>query len=166
MAKFSVGDWVKIIPTPDTKSDVWTSSHNKFCDKIGRIVDCNNSYDDAIFLRVSVHFNYKSSAYSGEHSAWFEDKHMIKTSRWEADREVYLNDKFEEYRRFETNIKRKRDKILKDIFTDPYEEERKKQKALEETKKALNEIREHEENNDMEGWIVGDGWYVREFDDS
>lgn len=159
MATFQIGDWVKVVPTPDTKSDVWTSSHNKFCDKIGQIIDMNDSYDDMLLLRVSVEFDYKSSAHRGDHSVWFEDKHLIKSSKWESDRIFYLNSKFEEYKKFETSYKAKRDKILKDVFTDPYEQERKKQKALEESKNAINEIREHEEQN-MEGWIQGDGWYV------
>jgi len=163
MAKFAKGDWVKILPSPDTKSDVWTSSHNKFCDRIGKIIDVNDEYDDILLLRVSVEFKYTQSYLSGEHSAWFEDKHLVKSSKWEDDRIQYLNDKFEEYKKFEISIKKKRDKILKNIFTD--EEELKREKALKEAKKAINEIKKTEEQNDMEGWIYGDGWFVKDFDD-
>jgi hypothetical protein len=160
MAKFQIGDWVKIIPTPDTKSDVWTNAHNKFCDKIGEVIDINDTFDDILVMRVSVHFDYKSSAYKGEHSVWFEDKHLVMSSKWESDRIFYLNDKFEEYRKFEKSYKTKRDKILKEAFTDPYEKERKKTIALKEAKKAIDEIKQIEEQNDMENWIMGDGWYV------
>lgn len=165
MAKFEKGDWVQIIPTPDTKSDVWTSDHNKFCDKIGQIIDINDMYDDMLLLRVSVEFDYKSTSLSGLYSAWFEDKHLIKSSKWESDRVFYLNKKFEEYKRFETSYKNKRDKILRDIFTDPYEKEREKQKALKEARKAIDQIKKVEEQKDMEGWICGDGWFVKDFDD-
>ena len=167
MAKLTKGDWVKITPTPDTMSDVWTSSHNKYCDKIGKIIDVNDLHDDVLLVRVSVHFEYKQSYLTGEHSAWFEDKHLIKSSKWESDRVVYLNKKFEEYKQFENSIKRKRDKILKDIFTDPEKEKRKKEKEqkLKEAKKAIDEIKEIEEKKDMEGWIYGDGWYVKDYDD-
>lgn len=164
MAKFEKGDWVRVVPTPDTMSDVWTHSHNKYCDKIGKIIDVNDMYDDMLLLRVSVSFNYKISSLSGEHSAWFEDKHLVKSSKWEDDRVKYLNEKFEEYKKFEISIKNKRDKILKDIFTDPAKEEREKEKKLKEAQKALNEIREIEEKKDMEGWIHGDGWYFKEPD--
>lgn len=165
MAKFAKNDWVKILPSPDTRSDVWTSSHNKFCDKIGKIIDINDSYDDMILLRVAVNFEYKMTSLSGEHSAWFEDKHLIKSSKWEADRIVYLNDKFEEYKRFESSIKKKRDEMLKNIFTDEEAEKRKKEKALKESQKAIDAIKEIEEKKDMEGWIYGDGWFVKDFDD-
>ena len=147
MAKFAIGDWVKITPTPDTQSDVWTSSHNKYCDKIGKIIDYNE-YGDMLVLRVSVKFKYKIHSLSGEHSAWFEDKHLVKTSKWENDREVYLSEQFEEYKKFEVNIKKKRDKILKDFFIDP---EIEKKRKLKEAKKALDEIRHFEEK---EIWII------------
>lgn len=165
MAKLNLNDWVKILPSPDTSSDVWTSSHNKFCDKIGKIIDINDTYDDMLLVRVVVKFDYKVSHLSGEHSAWFEDKHLIKSSKWESDRIIYLNDKFEEYKKFEISVKRKRDKMLRDIFFDEEKEKLLKEKKLKEAKKALDEIRKIEEKNDMEGWIYGDGWFVKDFDD-
>jgi hypothetical protein len=165
MAKLEINDWVRIIPSPDTKSDVWTSTHNKFCDKIGKIIDINDQHDDMLLVRVSVHFEYKQSYLTGEHSAWFEDKHLVKSSKWESDRIIYLNKKFDEYQKFEESVKRKRDKILKDIFTDKEAEKREKERALREAKKAIDEIKQVEEKKDMEGWIYGDGWFVKDFDD-
>lgn len=165
MAKLKKGDWVKIAPTPDTNSDVWTSSHNKFCDKFGKIVDINDQYSDMLLIRVSVNFEYKQSYLSGEHSAWFEDKHVIKSSKWESDRVVYLNDKFEEYKRFEASVKRKRDEMLKEVFTDKEKEKLLREKKLKEAKKAIDEIKEIEEKRDMDGCIYGDGWFVKDFDD-
>lgn len=165
MAKLKLNDWVKIVPTPDTRSDVWTSSHNKFCDKIGKIIDINDTYDDMLLIRVSVRFEYKQSYLTGEHSAWFEDKHLIKSSKWESERITYLNEKFEEYKKFEKSIKKKRDKILKDIFTDQEIKNREEERALKKAQKALDEIRQTEEKKDMEGWIYGDGWYVKDYDD-
>jgi len=162
MAKLKINDWVKITPSPDTKSDVWTSTHNKFCDKIGKIIDINDMHEDMLLVRVSVHFEYKQSYLTGDHSAWFEDKHLIKSSKWESDRVKHLNSKFEEYRRFETSIKKKRDKILKEIFTDS---ETEKEKALRESKKAINEIKQAEEKRDTEGWICGDGWFMQDYED-
>lgn len=165
MAILKKDDWVKITPTPDTSSDVWTSSHNKFCDKIGKIIEINDMYDDMLLVRVSVNFQYKQSYLAGEHSVWFEDKHVIKSSKWESDRIDYLSEKFEEYKKFEINIKLKRDKILKEIFTDQEEEKRLKEKKLKEAKKAIDEIKQIEEKRDMDGWIYGDGWFVKDFDD-
>ncbi len=165
MANLKINDWVKITPTPDTSSDVWTSTHNKYCDKIGKIIDINDMYDDMLLVRVSVNFKYKQSYLAGDHSAWFEDKHVIKSSKWEAERIVYMNEKLEEYKSFEESVKKKRDKMLKEIFTDQEAEKRKKEKKLKEAKKAIDEIKEIEEKKDMEGWIYGDGWYVKDYDD-
>ena len=165
MAKFVKGDWVKITPTPDTGSDVWTSTHNKYCGRIGKIIEINDTYQDISLVRVSVHFSYKLASISGEHSAWFEDKHLIKSSKWEDDRINYLNEKFEEYKKFEISVKNKRDKILKDIFTDHEAKKREEERALREARKAIDEIKQIEEKNDMEGWIYGDGWFVKDFDD-
>mgnify|MGYP003334615430 FL=1 len=109
MANLKINDWVKITPTPDTSSDVWTSTHNKYCDKIGKIIDINDMYDDMLLVRVSVNFKYKQSYLAGDHSAWFEDKHVIKSSKWEAERIVYMNEKLEEYKSFEESVKKKRD---------------------------------------------------------
>lgn len=162
MAKFAKGDWVKITPTPDTRSDVWTHAHNKYCDKIGKIIDISDGKDDTLLLRVAVKFNYKMSSISGEFSAWFEDKHLVKSSKWEDDRVAYLSEKFEEYRKFEISIKKKRDEMLKEIFTDPSIEKKKK---LKEAKEAIDAIKEIEEKRDMDGWIYGDGWFVKDFDD-
>lgn len=165
MANLNLNDWVKVIPSPDTSSDVWTSAHNKFCDKIGKIIDINDMYDDMLLVRVAVKFDYKQNYLTGEHSAWFEDKHVVKSSKWESERIVYLNEKFEEYKRFEASVKRKRDNILRDLFVDKDREEKLKQKKLKESKKAIDEIKEIEEKKDMEGWIYGDGWYVKDYDD-
>ena len=165
MAKLKVNDWVHIVPSPDTKSDVWTSSHNKFCDKIGKIIDISDEYDDMLLVRVSVHFEYKQSYLTGEHSVWFEDRHLVKSSKWEADRIVHQNEKLDEYQKFEATVKRKRDKILKDIFTDHEAKKREEERALKKAQKALDEIRQVEEKKDMEGWIYGDGWFVKDFDD-
>lgn len=164
MAKFQKDDWVKILPTPDTKSDVWTAAHNKFCDKIGQIIDINDFDENMILFRVSVHFAYKQEALYGQHSAWFEDKHVIKSSKWENDRVVSLNKEYEAYVRTEANMKKRRDDLLKKVFTDPYEEKLKKEK-LEKAKKAIEEMKRIEEEKELDGWIAGDDWFVKDFDD-
>jgi Txe/YoeB family toxin of Txe-Axe toxin-antitoxin module len=147
MSKFAVNDWVKIIPSPDTKSDVWTASHNKFCDKIGQIIDINTDDPEMIIFRVSVFFNYKKLSLHGEHSAWFQENHVIKSSKWEADRIITLNEEYEKYMRTESNLKRRRDEILKNIFTEP---ERVKQAAV--------------ENKHLDGWVFGDDWYMKDME--
>ena len=148
MAKFQKDDWVQILPSPDTRSDVWTAAHNKFCGKIGQIIDLNDDDTDMPLVRVSVHFDYKQASLYGYHSAWFEDKHVIKSSKWEADRVVALNKDYEEYMKTESNLKKRRDEILKSIFSEP-EKPAKKEKTI-------------YEDHTMDGWVFGDDWYMKD----
>ena len=144
MAKFDKDDWVQVVPTPDTRSDVWTANHNKFCGKIGQIIDTNEDDPAMPLLRVSVHFNYKQSSLYGLHSAWFEDKHVIKSSKWEADRVTSLNEEYEQYMRTESNIKKRRDELLKNIFCEPEKQQ------------------EEEYDPAKDGWIFGNDWYMKD----
>lgn len=145
MAKFERGDWVQIVPTPDTGSDVWTAAHNKFCGKIGQIIDLNDEDPNMQLFRVSVHFNYKQAALYGSHSVWFEDKHVVKSSKWEADRTTTLNKQYEEYMVTESNIKRRRDELLKNIFCEPEKENPKE-----------------ESDPTLSGWVFGDDWRMKD----
>lgn len=150
MAKFQKDDWVQICPTPDTRSDVWTAAHNKFCGKIGQIIETNEFDENMPLFRVSVHFNYKQTALYGSHSAWFEDKHVIKSSKWEADRIYSLNQEYEQYMRTESNMKKRRDEILKNIFCEP---EPPKEKKINLSK---------EDDPTMNGWVFGGDFYMKE----
>lgn len=152
MAKFELGDWVKVIPTPDTRSDVWTSNHNKFCDRIGQITDINDLQEDLLLFRVTVHFDYKQTSLYGSHSAWFEDKHVVKSSKWEHNRVIALNKEYDEYMRTENNIKKRRDDMLREVFSDPYVD-----------KDEPSSSSDDEYDDDMEKWVYGDGWYMRSF---
>lgn len=151
MAKFQKGDWVQIVPSPDTRSEVWTSDHNKFCGKVGEVIDTNDFDKDMPLLRVSVFFNYKKPSIYGYHSAWFEDKHVILSSKWEADRAIYLNEEYERYMRTESNMKKRRDELLKNIFTEPEPE-----------KEADLEEKPYDPSDD--GWIFGGDWYMKGVD--
>jgi hypothetical protein len=155
MTKFAKSDWVQIVPSPDTRSDVWTSDHNKFCGKVGEIIDTNEFDKDMPLFRVSVYFNYKKPSIYGYHSAWFEDKHVILSSKWEADRATYLNEEYERYMRTESNMKKRRDELLKKVFTVP--EEPKKEKV------DLSK-KEYEYDPSEDGWVFGGDWYMKDPD--
>lgn len=152
MAKFNIDDWVRIIPTPDTRSDVWTADHNKFCDKIGKIVDINDEYDDMLLIRVAVHFDYRQTSLYGEKHAWFEDKHLVKSSKWDYDIIVHRNDELDKFNILEKRLKDKRDKILKDIFT-----------REEPEKKKVSSPKDDDEYYKQQ-WIFGEDWYMKESD--
>lgn len=145
MTKFQKDDWVQVVPSPDTRSDVWTAAHNKFCGKIGQIIDLNDDDPGMLLIRVAVHFNYKQASLYGLHSAWFEDKHVVKSSKWEADRIVALNKEYEEYTRTESNMKKRRDEILKSIFCEPEKE-----------------VSKNDYDPTLSGWVFGDDWYMKD----
>jgi hypothetical protein len=148
VAKFEKGDWVQIIPSPDTRSDLWTVEHNKFCGKVGQIIDTNEEDGYVSLYRVSVHFNYKQASLYGSYSVWFEDKHVIKSSKWEADRASALNKEYEEYMRTESNIKKRRDDLLRNIFCEPEEKK--------------DEEMDYDPSED--GWVFGNDWYMKGVD--
>jgi len=118
MAKFNEGDWVEVTPHPDPRSTVWNDYvHNKFCGHIGYIEEISETSDGGFIINVCVFFDEGVFGEQGNRYAWFEDKHLILSSEWEATRKVSLKREYEEYMRVEKKLKQKRDEILSEIFT-------------------------------------------------
>lgn len=123
MANFKVGDWVKIVPSPDYRSEIWDEKrHTFFCGKIGQINDIADDDDEyETVISVTVYFDsHKPFGQPGSYSAWFQDKHMIMSSKYDYKISYELRKEFEEYQRVEKRMNHLRDKYLKEIFTDPY----------------------------------------------
>lgn len=136
MATFKVGDWVEVTPNSDTKSEIWdVNVHTHFCGKIGEVTDISEDDEGSVY-RVQIYFDsHKPFGQPGNYSAWFEDKHIIKSSQYNFRIKYELKKDFEEYMRIERKMKTLRDKYLKEVFTDPYEEERRLARKKEQEKK-------------------------------
>lgn len=145
MATFKKGDWVEITPKPDTKSKLWDEYvHNRFCGEIGFIHELAEE-DDQIIVNVCVWFEDGVFSKKGYRYAWFENKHLILSSEWEANRKTSLREEFQEYLKIEEKIKKRRDEILSEIFTP---EELKREKQEEENRLMTDE---EFNNEDMYG---------------
>lgn len=152
MAKFKIGDYVSIIPQPDIRSPVWDSNINDFfCGKIGKIGYIKEDDDDTILLRVYVDFSDSNNPWKkpGENCAWFEDKHLIPSSEYFYRSKATLNAEYERYMVTEANMKKKRDDILRSIFSEPEREQP-------EYKKTVKIV---DDENDE--WFAGDGWFMK-----
>lgn len=142
MATFKLGDWVQVTPDPDLRSDIWDRKlHSHFCGKIGQINDISEGdqeFDTAI--NVMVYFDdHRSFGQPGSYSAWFETKHLIKSSKYEYKIAYELKKDFEEYMRIERKTKYLRDKLLKQVFSDPYTEQNKPRPLPENVQREIEE---------------------------
>lgn len=151
MAKFKIDDWVQVTPQPDQSSSLWDPRlHNFFCGKTGRITDIDEVEADIQLYRVVVEFDDTEYQY-GSYAAWFQGDHLIKTSAYEQKRKKYRNEKFDEYLKTEESFKKKRDKFLKQVFSDPsYIEVDKKSSKLDTN------------NNYVKNFENEDDWYLYE----
>ena len=131
MAKFKEGDWVEITPQPDPLSRVWNSYlHDKFCGWYGTIYNIAES-EGNVSLNIRVFFEEGVFGDEGYRYAWFEDKHVLLSSEWEANRKVALQEEYEEYMRAEKKMKQKRDEMLSEIFTPEHLKKKEKPKKEE-----------------------------------
>lgn len=152
VAKFKNGDYVKIIPHPDIRSPLWDSNINDyFCGKIGKVGYIKEEEDGTVLMRVYVDFRDSNNPWKspGENCAWFEDKHLIMASEYEYRSKAYLNTEYERYMVTEANMKKKRDDILRDIFTQPAVQQ-------DEYKKTVKIV-----DDDNDDWFAGDGWFMK-----
>jgi|ETNvirnome_6_100_1030635.scaffolds.fasta_scaffold32904_3 hypothetical protein len=90
MAIFKVGDWVQIIPQPDSRWEYWTKSHSDMAGKIGEIANIESPDDDPSikFFHVMV-YDASGSAYQQE---WFLEKHVIQSTQYDQ----IVNKKFQQ----------------------------------------------------------------------
>lgn len=122
MAKFNVGDWVEITPTPDRRSEIWDNGiHDHFCGKIGTVDDIAEDDQGSVYKITAYFDSYKAFGQPGNYTAWFEDRHFIKSSQYNFKIKYQLNKEYEEYMRVEKKLKNLRDKYLKEVFSDEFE---------------------------------------------
>lgn len=146
MAKFKVGDYVNITPQPDIRSTVWDSSiNNYFCGKIGRIGYLKQDDDGTVLARVYVDFRDSNNPWkrSGENCAWFEGKHLIPATEYDYRSSLYLNAEYERYMVTEAKMKKRRDEIMRSIFSEPPRIDNKYKKV---------------EQTDINDWLNVDDW--------
>ena len=123
MAKFKIGDWVKITPNPDTRWSEWQPEiHDHFCDRIGYVdefaedMDYPNDLNEE-YVKVIVYFDNNLFNNGPEHYfAWFKKRHIILSSEYEAERQAHMVKAADELQEYEEFVRNQRDEIFKHIF--------------------------------------------------
>jgi len=126
MANFKEGDWVQITGTPDLKWSRWSNNpayYNNFLNKIGQIKEIEEDYDDPLQFqyRVGVEFEYEiNDGYSklspGKYYEWFKGDHLIKSSKYEADRKMAQAKAANDLQEWEKFKKKSTDDALRKVF--------------------------------------------------
>lgn len=132
MAFFKEGDWVKITPNPDRNWKRWNGNsayYNNFLNQIGQIQDIDEDPDESgrMLYRITVYFTeeiYDGYEYlaKGNHVAYFREKHLIRSSKYEADlikNRQKVGDELQEWENFK---KKTTDDMLRYVFSPPKKE--------------------------------------------
>jgi len=111
MAKFFIGDWVRVIPRRDLRWKPWTTKHTQFCDQVVEVrqVEKSKNHPNVVFLCL------KHPA--GETLVWFLDKHCVPEESYDRVFAANMQRAVDKLNRYEAVSKKCRDDILRDIFT-------------------------------------------------
>lgn len=116
------GDYVQIIPIPQTKWKDWNKVHTLYCSRIGKIwkilPDQNNPKDrneDLIFIEVYFTEGFFEGG-AGTYYTFFKKWHIIKKTIYDFQLDNIKADSSKELQDFESLFKKKRDEIFKKIF--------------------------------------------------
>lgn len=129
MAKFNVGDWVEVTPTPDTRWSEWTTEHSAFVSRIGQIVEIwpdwtHTDNRDEDWCKVQTYFADGTMATGpGWYFVSFKKRHLILTTPSNAQQYLFDEEAAAETNNYEAFVRAKRDQIFRYIFRDPYRDD-------------------------------------------
>jgi hypothetical protein len=126
MATFKIGDWVQITSIPDKKWSRWSNNtkyYNNFVDKIGTIKEIDEDLDISgqTLYRVVVDFPHEiEDGYSilvpGRYMEWFKADHLLKSSKYESERKLFLSNASKELQEWEKFKRKTTDDMLRHVF--------------------------------------------------
>lgn len=121
MAKFNKGDWVEITPNPDHSWSEWSETHDDFCGAIGQIIDVaedfRSQFEDNDKIKVVVDFKHEK--YKTGHKRywlWFLKRHVIHSTKKEAESRQELRRQGSELQQWEATRKRIVNDSLRNVF--------------------------------------------------
>jgi hypothetical protein len=139
MAKFKEGDWVEITSTPDKKWQRWSNNpeyYDNFAGKVGIIAEIDSSKDPQgnILYKIGVEFQRDirdgySTLPAGKYYEWFMDKHLLNSSKYEAEIRKERAKAAVELQEWEKFKKKSTDDALRKVFAP--EIPKKEEKTLE-----------------------------------
>lgn len=117
------GDYVQIIPIPQTKWKFWDDKiHTAYCARIGKIYKISPDQDnledrneDLVFVEVYFTEGFFGTE-AGTYYTFFKKRHIIKKTAYDYQLDRIKIDKSSELQDFESSFKKKRDEIFKEIF--------------------------------------------------
>lgn len=125
MAKFNKGDWVEITPNPDNSWHEWTETHDEFCGAIGQIInvdeDHRSQFEDTDRIQIIVvdFKEEKNKAGFKRYWLWFLKRHVVHSTKEEAEKKQELRRQGSELQQWEATRKRIVNDSLRDVFVPP-----------------------------------------------
>jgi len=134
MATFKEGDWVEITPTADKRWEHWMDEHNNMAGHIGVIDAIQQDGIDPSVTYVSVSLLDKAG--DPFIRAWFLEKHLIKSSRYDHEMSEDFKRACDELQIWEKKRKDMLDGSLRRVFG--LTKEKKNKAARPKKKKKIN----------------------------
>ncbi len=107
MATFEVEDWVEVSEQVNKRSVLWQDGNEIFCGKICKVVGIGDDPDTGMhFLQLS---------YKGKR-AWFSSDSVIKSTRYDEERQEWWAQKGKELQEWEDHKKKSTDDALRRTF--------------------------------------------------
>lgn len=112
MATFKPGDWVQVTPTPDNGWYFWSPMYDQACGRGGKVIqielDPGNGEGDLLEIEVDLP--------SGKERMIFKDRHLILSTRYDAELSEHHRKAAEELHKWERLKREKTDEMLRYIF--------------------------------------------------
>tara|TARA_R110002020_G_scaffold273364_4_gene488483 strand:- start:104 stop:706 length:603 start_codon:yes stop_codon:yes gene_type:complete len=107
MATFELEDWVEVSEQVNKRSILWQDGNEIFCGKICKVIGVGEDPDTGMpFLQLS----YKGNR------AWFSSDSVIKSTKYDEERQEWWNQKAKELQEWEEKKKKSTDDMLKKMF--------------------------------------------------
>jgi hypothetical protein len=129
MALFKETDWVQITPNSDKSWKRWNNNstyYDNFRNQIGQIQEIDEDPDNRsqMIYKVSVYFSqdiYDGYDYlvKGNYTAYFREKHLIRSSKYEADLRINRQKAGNDLQEWENFKKKTTDDMLRQVFCPP-----------------------------------------------
>lgn len=144
MSTFKEGDWVQITPTDDKRWLYWNKHHSAMAGNIGviELIQADEGDNSVVYYRVALLDN-NDVAYISE---WFLGKHIIKTTKYELERDRHFKQACDELQAWEKKKKEMLDDSLRKAFGKDEKAKAKKTTPLSSSTK------------ESQAQLVGDGW--------
>ena len=106
---FNVGDYVKIIPTPDKRWPWWQQHHNHYCGRAGELIESQDDphYAGTLVWKVKI----------DRTTIWYNENHLMRAKRYDTFLDEEMKKACDKLQEWEKKKKQMRDEMLGHIFS-------------------------------------------------